>query len=110
MITPSLLEAQANDPGLQEILERHVTAGLCTHVDIAAGFLTEKTPRIRAYILPEGRHVFDLASLTKALVTTPLSVSATLDQGLDPSSVRLGALFENQWPLGLDERFQCLTL
>lgn len=45
--------------------------GLFTHAFVAAGDLRESAPAVRVSLAPDGRDIFDLASLTKALVTTP---------------------------------------
>jgi len=57
---------------LLEHIERHHRAGLFTHVYVACGTLDERDPGFSFSSLPDGRRIFDLASLTKALVTTPL--------------------------------------
>ena len=61
---------------LEEICRRYEAAGLYTHVYASCGFLHEANPRFKWSKLPGGRSVFDLASLTKALVTTPLSFAS----------------------------------
>ena len=45
--------------------------GLFTHAFAAAGDLTAPLPSVRGLLSPDGRDIFDLASMTKALVTTP---------------------------------------
>jgi CubicO group peptidase (beta-lactamase class C family) len=45
--------------------------GLFTHAFAAAGDLTAPLPSVQGLLSPDGRDIFDLASMTKALVTTP---------------------------------------
>lgn len=55
---------------LAEIFDKHRREGLFTHAFAAFGKLSSPSPSLVFKDLPEGRDVFDLASLTKALVTT----------------------------------------
>ena len=63
---------------LHQALHRELRAGTFTHAYAACGFLAELQPRYRFVHLPAACSVFDLASLTKALVTLPLYVNAIL--------------------------------
>jgi len=69
---------------LEEISRRYEAAGLYTHVYASCGFLNESKPRFKWSKLPDGRSVFDLASLTKALVTTPLAILSCDEIKKDP--------------------------
>ncbi len=58
-----------------------MTHGYCTYGNIAS-----PEPSYSYLLSPDGRDVFDLASLTKALVTTPLLYALKVDGKLDFSS------------------------
>jgi CubicO group peptidase (beta-lactamase class C family) len=75
---------------LSETLARYQAEGLFTHAYVAAGRLGEVAPRHAALLSPDGRDVFDLASLTKALVTTPL-VFAEIERGRLTPETTIGA-------------------
>lgn len=64
-------------------LDRARASGFLTHAFCAYGLLSESQPRIMAGSMADGRSVFDLASLTKALVTAPLLLARLAEQGLD---------------------------
>ena len=53
--------------------------GLFTHAFVAAGDLAAPKPLITESFLPDGRDLFDLASMTKALVTTPAVFNLSMD-------------------------------
>ena len=57
---------------LDGLFKEHLERRFFTHVFAECGFLQEDAPTVRKAILPENRDLFDLSSLTKALVTTPL--------------------------------------
>lgn len=57
---------------IAEVLAKAVADDFITHAYAAYGRLTEAKPRFAYGYLPESRDVFDLSSLTKALVTVPL--------------------------------------
>lgn len=57
---------------IAEIFEKNRRAGLFTHGYAAFGSLSHERPSVVHQELPDGRDIFDLASLTKALVTTVL--------------------------------------
>ena len=63
---------------LAELLQAQLRAATFTHAYAACGFLAEPQPRYCYSHLPAARSIFDLASLTKALVTLPLYVQAEL--------------------------------
>lgn len=73
--------------------------GLYTHAYAAYGLLDVPEPLFQELVSPDGRDVFDLASMTKALVTTPLiyaeivagrlSLDHTLGQWLGAQGSRL---------------------
>lgn len=67
---------------LTDLIRQHLDAGLFTHCSIAAGRLKDRTDSIRLNLSTgdPGLEVYDLASLTKALVTTPLYFAA-IDAG-----------------------------
>ena len=57
---------------IADIFQYYLNEGLFTHAYCARGSLTEPKPTFQHGHLPDGRNTFDLASITKALVTTPL--------------------------------------
>lgn len=59
----------------------------------SCGFLNKEKPEMTYSRLPENRNIFDLASLTKALVTTPLILWYCEDLKLDPKAATLADLF-----------------
>ena len=61
-----------------ELLQAQLRRGTFTHVYASCGLLNEQQPRYTFSYQPEMCTVFDLASLTKALVTLPLCVNAAL--------------------------------
>jgi CubicO group peptidase (beta-lactamase class C family) len=82
---------------IAQIFAKYRESGLFTHAYAAFGALADKAPSFVFKELPEGRDVFDLASLTKALVTTvqafqlkdagKLAFEQTLDDWLGPDKV-----------------------
>lgn len=61
-----------------ELLQAQLRRGTFTHVYASCGLLHEQQPRYTFSYQPEMCSVFDLASLTKALVTLPLCIDAEL--------------------------------
>ena len=57
---------------LQSLVREYQGLGLFSHCFVESGLFREDTARVCFSTLPEGRDLFDLSSLTKALVTTPL--------------------------------------
>lgn len=76
--------------------------GLYTHAYAAYGRLAGPAPTHELLVAPDGRDVFDLASMTKALVATPLifaeieagrlTLDQTLGEWLESAGVRGGQL------------------
>jgi len=63
-------------------LEAHIQKGHFTHYEMVCGSLDGEKNRVREAFLPGGRVFFDLASLTKALVTAPLVHRVLAERGL----------------------------
>jgi len=55
-----------------ELVDSHLSCGFFTHLYAETGRLASPTPSFTCEHLPDGRDIFDLSSLTKALATTPL--------------------------------------
>ena len=53
-----------------------------THIYVECGRFDKHSPTLHFSSLPDGQDIFDLASLTKALVTVPLVYQAAIDWGL----------------------------
>ncbi|NBQ54720.1 MAG: hypothetical protein EBU49_14230, partial [Proteobacteria bacterium] len=64
-------KAEALENDLNSTLKAWSQKGLFTHAFAAAGDLRAPSPSTRVLLSPDGRDIFDLASMTKALVTTP---------------------------------------
>lgn len=77
---------------VEKVIRSFHAAGLYTHVYVACGFLNQKEPIFESKILPEEKSIFDLASLTKAFVTTPLVLRACF-QRQSGEQVTLGEVF-----------------
>ena len=67
---------------LAALLQAQLRRGIFTHAYASCGLLGEQQPRYTFTHQPDGCLVFDLASLTKALVTLPLYVQAALSGNL----------------------------
>ncbi len=72
---------------IENIFARYSESGLFTHCYSARGSIDDEIPYFEYEHLPDGRSVFDLASLTKALVTTPLVFQVLGDKKWPMSSV-----------------------
>lgn len=78
---------------IETLVKSGVEDGLLTHAAAFYGRLKDPLPDFKYQWLPEGRDIFDLASLTKALVTTPLVFRSVAQRGLsfdDTLNVWLG--------------------
>jgi CubicO group peptidase (beta-lactamase class C family) len=64
-------KAEALENELNAALQAWSQKGLFTHAFAAAGDLTAPLPSLRGLLSSDGRNIFDLASMTKALVATP---------------------------------------
>lgn len=94
---------------IEGLVQGGVGSGLFTHAMALYGRLDEKHPRFAYRHLPEGRDIFDLASMTKALVTTPLVFRSLLAQGFDVE-VTVGRWLGASRVQGLDPRLCALTV
>lgn len=64
-----------------EFIDEAIHSGFCTHIYLESGFLDDKDPVFRFFRgQDERRSVFDLASMTKALVTAPLAYTCWIDK------------------------------
>ena len=79
---------------LAQPLAEQLRRGTFTHLYASCGLLAEPTPRHVFTHLPDNRNIFDLASLTKALVTLPLYSDALLANKLQLNTT-LGTLLQN---------------
>ncbi len=92
---------------LKALCASYQSSGLYTHVYAACGFLDADKNTAEFTLAPENRDVFDLSSLTKALVTAPLVLWRALSQGMDVKAARISQLFGEETvdevgALGLD--------
>lgn len=60
---------------LRTFLQSFVDKGYFTHYYVECGFLSRQDPVLKVSFLPDDAFIFDLASLTKAIVTVPLILS-----------------------------------
>ncbi len=67
---------------LEVFLLPYLQQGYFTHYFAACGSLSSSSPTLVAFHYGSGQRIFDLASLTKALVTTPLVLSLVRSLGL----------------------------
>lgn len=98
------MPAAQNEAMMRELLDRWRGSGLFTHAFVASGHLAEAAPRLSVALLPDGRDVFDLASLTKALVTTPAVLRLVEDRRwfLDEPLARAPVVLKNPgWFAGI---------
>ena len=93
---------------LAYIFQHHLQNKLFTHAYCARGSISNQTPLVEYAHLPEGRDVFDLASLTKALVTTALVFAAIIRRGL-PAEGTVGDWLDGRVS-GLDDRLNNLKI
>ena len=68
-------------------------SGLYTHVYVACGFLNGRENYFEHSLSDDGRDVYDLSSLTKAFVTTPLALWRCASVGRTARDVKLSRLF-----------------
>ena len=78
---------------VEQVIRSFHATGLYTHVYAACGFLDGKGPDFESSILPDERSIFDLASLTKAFVTTPLVLGECFRQNFAPEVAKLSDVF-----------------
>ena len=64
---------------IDEIINQQLSAGIVSHVYCSCGSFADDQPYYRFQHLPNNQRIFDLASLTKPLVTLPLLVDCYLD-------------------------------
>ena len=95
---------------VERIIEFYRSTGLYTHVYMACGFLNKPTPIFTRSILPDERHIFDLSSLTKALVITPLVLRKVFSAGLNTGTVTLAELFGRDNLADIGRSFLGLTV
>lgn len=95
---------------VERIIDSYCNAGLYTHVYTACGFLNQPEPIFERSLLPEGRTIFDLSSLTKAIVTTPLVLRKLYSAGQDPDTTTLEQAFGRNALEDFTENFQKLTV
>ena len=68
---------------IDEIINQQLSAGIVSHVYCSCGSLADDQPHYRYLHLPNNQQIFDLASLSKPLVTLPLLVDSYLQGRLE---------------------------
>lgn len=71
---------------IEQKIQQGLDAGFFTHSYLACGRFDEADDRFEHSFSPDGATIFDLASLTKALVTGPLAHRFLRKHGLEPSA------------------------
>ena len=93
---------------IDEIIDQQLSAGVISHIYCSCGSLSDDQPYYRYLHLPENRQVFDLASLTKPLVTLPLLVDSYLSGKLEFDWTLAKWLARS--PLTLDDKLLGLSI
>lgn len=83
--------------------------GLMSHAFGAWGFLDDRSNVQKVGYLPDDRMIFDLASLTKAIVISPLIFREFRDHQI-PLSSTIDEWMGEQYPQRLDPRFKLLRV
>ena len=94
---------------IETLVQASVQGGLLTHAAAFYGRLKNPAPEFCYQWLPEKRDIFDLASLTKALVTTPLVFRSVAQRGLSLEDT-LETWLGRQHATILDQRLLKLTI
>jgi CubicO group peptidase (beta-lactamase class C family) len=94
---------------ISSILKTWRDRGLYTHAHALAGSIESPDDTLDLTVCADQARVFDLASLTKALVTAPLVYSVLKGKGADPLRASLGEVLL-PWPKGLAESFKSLQV
>jgi CubicO group peptidase (beta-lactamase class C family) len=92
---------------IEELLEHELFQGFFTHAYVACGHLDAIEPEWEVVRQQSNADIFDLASLTKALVTGPLVMKRMETQGLTTGATLQA--FAPQFT-EIDSRYQVLTL
>ncbi len=105
MCVKSLNLKARNLSNLKELCATYQASGLYTHVYAACGFLEDTKNTAECSLLPKDdlharRERFDLSSLTKAMVTTPLVLWKCMEGGQDPKTATIRDVFGD---LAVDE-------
>ncbi len=95
---------------LEAVCQEYRSTGLYTHVYTSCGFLRDDQPTRVYSILPDGSDVFDLSSLTKALVTTPLVVTHGINKQHPLDAATLEDVFGAEHVLKLSPRLLKIPL
>lgn len=66
---------------VESLIHSFQSSGLYTHVYVACGFLDRADVLYSRELTEDGRNIFDLSSVSKALVTTPLSLARLFRAG-----------------------------
>lgn len=78
---------------VEYLIRSFQSSGLYTHVYVACGFLNRSDVLYQRELTADGRNIFDLSSVSKALVTTPLALARLLQHGRSAADTTLIELF-----------------
>lgn len=107
MVTLSKTEAVSRT--VERLIDDSIQTGLLTHGAAFYGSLKSPYPDFCVQRLPDQRDIFDLASMTKALVTTPLIFRSLMARGLSFDATVETWLGPNRAEI-FDPRLRALTI
>jgi CubicO group peptidase (beta-lactamase class C family) len=107
MVTLSKIDAVSRT--IERLIDHSIQSGLLTHGAAFYGRLKSPYPDFCVQKLPDQRDIFDLASMTKALVTTPLVFRSVKARGLSLGATVETWLGRNRAEI-FDSRLRGLTI
>jgi len=78
---------------VESLVRSFQSSGLYTHVYVACGFLNHSDILYQRELTADDRNIFDLSSVTKALVTTPLTLARSMQTSRSASETTLLDLY-----------------
>lgn len=94
---------------VKKLLNYYRSEGLMTHAYASWGYLNRNSRVQKVELLPDNRDIFDLASLTKALVTTPL-IYGEVQASQISLATHVGEWMGDRYPLRLDGIYRGMSL
>jgi len=78
---------------VESLIRSFQSSGLYTHVYVACGFLNHSDILYQRELTADNRNIFDLSSVTKALVTTPLTLAHAIRSSRSANETTLHDLY-----------------